>query len=141
MTEFSHIDEQGRASMVDVSDKIVSHRSATARSIVVLPEAVLAKLSDGDIYTKKGAVFQTAIIAGVMAAKRTGELIPLCHPLGLENCQVTINLNEARANEQVCRWRRAYHLCDKGLAGFDAFQSVFDNQHVFPPILSDQSHE
>ena len=80
--------------MVDVSGKAVSHRTATARSVVVLPDAVLAKLENGDIRSPKGAVFQTAIIAGIMAAKKTGELIPLCHPLGLDNCAINIKLNE-----------------------------------------------
>lgn len=80
--------------MVDVSEKQVSHRTATARSIVSLPGEILEQLTNGDIQTKKGSVFQTAIIAGIMAAKKTGELIPLCHPLGLDNCQVNIQLNE-----------------------------------------------
>ena len=91
---FSHLDESGKATMVDVSEKQVSRRSATARSIVSLPVEVLEQLSNGDIQTKKGSVFQTAIIAGIMAAKKTGDLIPLCHPLGLDNCQVNIQLNE-----------------------------------------------
>lgn len=94
MKDFTHIDETGRATMVDVGEKKVTHRTAVARSIVWLPEEVLAKLEDGDIQTKKGSVFQTAIIAGIMAAKKTGELIPLCHPLGLENCNITMQLNE-----------------------------------------------
>jgi cyclic pyranopterin phosphate synthase len=93
MSDLSHVDKEGRATMVDVSAKEVTARTATARSIVVLPEAVLAKLADNDIQTKKGPVFQTAIIAGIMAAKKTGELIPLCHPLGLENCKVTMDIN------------------------------------------------
>ena len=80
--------------MVDVSEKKVSHRTAKARSIVVLPDEVLKQLTDGDIQTKKGSVFQTAIIAGIMAAKKTGELIPLCHPLGLDNCKIDIQINE-----------------------------------------------
>lgn len=79
--------------MVDVSEKKVTSRTATARSIVVLPDEVLTHLADGDLQTKKGSVFQIAIIAGIMAAKKTGELIPLCHPLGLENCNVAIRLN------------------------------------------------
>jgi cyclic pyranopterin monophosphate synthase len=91
---FSHLDEKGRATMVDVSEKQVSRRSATARSIVVLPAEVLTQLTDGDIQTKKGSVFQTAIIAGIMAAKKTGDLIPLCHPLGLDNCGINIRLND-----------------------------------------------
>lgn len=94
MNELTHLDEQGRANMVDVSDKPVTKRMAKARSIVFLPEEVLAQLVDGDIQTKKGSVFQTAIIAGIMAAKKTGELIPLCHPLGMDNCHVDIQLNE-----------------------------------------------
>lgn len=80
--------------MVDVTEKKVSRRSATARAVVVLPPSVMEKLSGGDIQTKKGAVFQTAVIAGVMAAKKTGELIPLCHPLGLENCKLDISAKE-----------------------------------------------
>ncbi len=80
--------------MVDVGGKQVTQRTATARSIVVLPPVVLEKLKEGDIQTKKGAVFQIAIIAGIMGAKKTGELIPLCHPLGLDNCTIELQLNE-----------------------------------------------
>ncbi|MFI5160935.1 MAG: cyclic pyranopterin monophosphate synthase MoaC [Sphingobacteriales bacterium] len=91
---FSHLDTAGKAIMVDVGEKLVTRRTATARSIVVLPSEVLEQLTAGDFQTKKGSVFQTAIIAGIMAAKKTGELIPLCHPLGLDNCAVNIQLNE-----------------------------------------------
>ena len=94
MKEFTHIDAEGKITMVDVSEKKVSYRTATARSIVHLPAEVLDKFLNGDIQTKKGSVFQTAIIAGIMAAKKTGELIPLCHPLGLDNCNINIQLNE-----------------------------------------------
>ncbi len=80
--------------MVDVSEKQVTHRTATARSIVVLPDEVLQILTDGELQSKKGPVFQTAIIAGIMAAKKTGDLVPLCHPLGMDNCKVTIELSE-----------------------------------------------
>ena len=93
MDDFSHIDKKGKAVMVDVTEKKISKRTATARSVVVLPKEALDKLTNGDIQTKKGAVFQTAIIAGIMAAKKTGELIPLCHPLGLDNCNIDIQLN------------------------------------------------
>ena len=99
MNKLTHVDEQGKANMVDVSGKQVTKRTARARSIVSLPEEVLAQLMNGDIQTKKGAVFQTAIIAGIMAAKKTGELIPLCHPLGLDNCYIDIQVNES--NEVV----------------------------------------
>ena|SRR5258708_5100810 len=90
---FSHLDERGQATMVDVSEKQITHRTATARSIVSLPAEVLEQLTNGDIQTKKGSVFQTAIIAGIMAAKKTGDLIPLCHPLGLDNCKINVQLN------------------------------------------------
>jgi cyclic pyranopterin monophosphate synthase len=93
MTDFSHLDKKGNPSMVDVSAKKITRRVATARSIVILPENILDHITNGDIHTKKGSVFQTAIIAGTMAAKRTGELIPLCHPLGLDNCEINIELN------------------------------------------------
>jgi cyclic pyranopterin phosphate synthase len=92
--DFSHIDKSGKATMVDVSAKAVTHRTATARCIVYLPDEVLAQLVGGDLQTKKGSVFQTAIIAGIMAAKKTGDLIPLCHTLGLDNCKIDIQLNE-----------------------------------------------
>ena len=85
--------------MVDVSAKSVTYRTATAQSIVVLPTEVLQHLVDGELQSKKGSVFQTAIIAGIMAAKKTGDLIPLCHPLGMDNCKVTIELSAS--NELV----------------------------------------
>lgn len=80
--------------MVDVGSKQATHRTAKARATVVLPEAVLEHFKEGEIRTTKGAVFQTAILAGIMAAKKTGDLIPLCHPLGLDNCQVKIFFGE-----------------------------------------------
>jgi cyclic pyranopterin phosphate synthase len=90
----THIDKQGNPAMVDVTEKQVTHRTASARSIVVLPDKVLQYLVNGDLMSKKGPVFQTAIIAGIMAAKKTGDLIPLCHPLGMDNCSITIQVNE-----------------------------------------------
>lgn len=76
--------------MVDVSNKTASNREAHARSVVLLPPAVMGELEGIEIATKKGPVFATAIIAGVMAAKKTHELIPFCHPLGLEKCDIAI---------------------------------------------------
>ncbi|HEY9177242.1 MAG TPA: cyclic pyranopterin monophosphate synthase MoaC [Flavipsychrobacter sp.] len=93
MSDLTHIDEQGRANMVDVSDKLVTRRTARARSIVSLPAEVMELIAGGDIQSKKGPVFQTAILAGIMAAKKTGELIPLCHPLGMDNCNIDISIN------------------------------------------------
>lgn len=102
MKDFTHIDEKGNPSMVDVSQKKITHRIARARSIVALPKEVLDKFHGSDILTKKGSVFQTAIIAGIMAAKKTGELIPLCHPLGLDNCTIHIGFNENNELEIDC---------------------------------------
>lgn len=93
MSKLSHIDEQNRPTMVDVGDKVATDRTAHARCVVHLPDDVAARFADDEILTKKGPVFATAIVAGVMAAKRTHELIPFCHPLGLENCKITIGLD------------------------------------------------
>ena len=97
MAELSHIDDKNRPTMVDVGDKAVTAREAHARAVVVLPEEVLAALDGNEIQSKKGPVFATSIIAGVMAAKKTHELIPFCHPLGLDNCDVAIALEGDRA--------------------------------------------
>ncbi|MDJ0812492.1 MAG: cyclic pyranopterin monophosphate synthase MoaC [Woeseiaceae bacterium] len=97
MGKLSHIDEQNRPTMVDVSGKAATERTAHARTRVALPDAVMAALDGGEIATKKGPVFATAIIAGVMAAKKTHELIPFCHPLGLENCKITIDVDGPEA--------------------------------------------
>lgn len=93
MTEFSHLNKNAQPVMVDVGGKKVTRRTAVAQCTIFLPEKVLEALQKGDFRTQKGAVFQTAIIAGIMAAKKTGELIPLCHPLGLDNCDIHIELN------------------------------------------------
>lgn len=90
MGKLSHVDDANRPTMVDVGDKSATDRTATARSIVKLPAEVLAVLAGDEIATKKGPVFATAIIAGVMAAKKTHELIPFCHPLALDNCKISI---------------------------------------------------
>jgi cyclic pyranopterin phosphate synthase len=84
--------------MVDVGDKAATVRTAHAMAEVVLPPALSALLQDGEIATKKGPIFQTAILAGVMAAKRTSELIPLCHPLPLDDCKIEIAGGAAAAD-------------------------------------------
>jgi cyclic pyranopterin phosphate synthase len=97
MSKLSHIDERNRPTMVDVSDKTATQRTAHARTVMHLPAEVVAELDGDEISTKKGPVFATAIIAGVMAAKRTHELIPFCHPLGLENCKIIIDVSGSDA--------------------------------------------
>ena len=78
--KLSHIDENNQPTMVDVGHKTASDREAHARTYVVFPDAVAERFAHGDIRTAKGPVFSTAIVAGVMAAKKTPELIPVCHP-------------------------------------------------------------
>lgn len=80
--------------MVDVSDKAVTKRTAVAGAQVRFPAEVARALRESGFATSKGPVFQTAIIAGVMGAKRTHELIPFCHPLGVENCRIEIGLDD-----------------------------------------------
>jgi cyclic pyranopterin phosphate synthase len=75
--------------MVDVGDKAVTTRTAVARAVVVFPADVVVRSGEA-LRTKKGPVFDTAIVAGVMAAKKTHEIIPFCHPLALERCSVDI---------------------------------------------------
>lgn len=92
----SHINDKNQPAMVDVSAKTATRRTAHARAVVELPEAVAAAISGNEITGPKGPVFQTAIIAGVMAAKKTSELIPLCHPIGLEDCKVEITVHDPK---------------------------------------------
>ena len=96
MSQFTHLDQEGNPNMVNVGEKAVTRRMARARSVVVLGDEIMDQLEQEELHTKKGPVFQTAILAGIMASKKTGELIPLCHPLSLDNCDVEIHVNEAR---------------------------------------------
>ncbi|MCB0420399.1 MAG: cyclic pyranopterin monophosphate synthase MoaC [Bdellovibrionales bacterium] len=81
--------------MVDVSHKDITLRQAIAETVVQLPEVIFQVIEDGEIHSPKGPVFQTAVIAGTMAAKRTHELIPFCHPLAIESCKVDIQSNQS----------------------------------------------
>lgn len=96
MGKLSHIDKDNLPTMVDVSHKDATDRQAHARTIVEFPAVVAEQFADGDIRTAKGPVFVTAIVAGVMASKKTHELIPFCHPLGLDNCKITIKMDDMR---------------------------------------------
>ena len=94
MSRLTHVDQGNRPAMVDVGDKAVTTRRALARAIVIFPpEAAPAR--DRELTTKKGPVFDTAIVAGVMAVKRTHELIPFCHPLPIDGVQITIDWGKA----------------------------------------------
>ena len=100
--EFTHVDAQRQPAMVDVGGKAVTHRTAVAQALVRFPGPVAEALREAGFETSKGPVFHTAIIAGVMAAKRTHELIPFCHPLGIENCRIEIDMNERAEAEVRC---------------------------------------
>ena len=103
----THVDEANRPTMVDVGDKAVTTRTATARATVVFPRD--SAVRSGEILrTKKGPVFDTAIIAGVMAAKRTHELIPFCHPLPLEDCQIKVEWGDANEIVIECSVRATH---------------------------------
>ena len=106
-SEFTHIDERRQPAMVDVGGKAVTHRRAVAEARVRFPPEVAEALRDSGFETSKGPVFQTAIIAGTMAAKRTHELIPFCHPLGLDSCRVEIDMDGR--NEAVVRCSVSVH--------------------------------
>ena len=97
-SKLSHVDASGDPSMVDVSEKAVTKRIAKAQAVVYVGPEIAKLISEDELMTKKGPVFQTAVIAGVMGAKKTSDLIPLCHPLGLEDCQIKI---EHRGDEIV----------------------------------------
>ena len=106
MSSFSHVDSGARPTMVDVGDKSVTKRTATAEARVRFPRAVAEALRGQQFNTSKGPVFQTAIIAGTMAAKRTHELIPFCHPLGIENCKLAIDME---GDEAIVRCTVSVH--------------------------------
>jgi len=91
----SHIDKNNHPNMVDISDKKITKRIAIASAVVKLPDSVQREFKDGDILTKKGPVIDTAIVAGTMAAKKTHELIPFCHPLGLDSCKISIDSDDS----------------------------------------------
>ena len=88
--------------MVDVSEKAITARIAIAQSKVILTEEIANQLSGNDIMTKKGPVFQTATLAGIMAAKKTSELIPLCHPLSISKCKVDIQMGDKNTVTILC---------------------------------------
>lgn len=92
MHKLSHTDDDGKARMVDVTDKEVTRRTATAAVTVHLNPATLALVRDNQV--AKGDVLTVAKLAGIQAAKRTAELIPLCHPVGLDHVEVTFQLND-----------------------------------------------
>lgn len=90
--DFSHINEQGRAKMVDVTDKEVTYREATASGVVKVNAETMALIKNGGI--KKGDVLSVAQVAGIMAAKKTADIIPMCHPIPLSGVDIRFDLKD-----------------------------------------------
>ncbi|RKF23294.1 cyclic pyranopterin monophosphate synthase MoaC [Altericroceibacterium spongiae] len=101
MSKLTHLDEQGQAHMVDIGGKTATSRSATATGRICMSAEALSAIRDGD--TPKGDVLAVARVAGIMAAKKTGELIPLCHPLALDAVTIdfTFEDNAVRATAKA----------------------------------------
>lgn len=99
MTTLTHLDDKGQARMVDVGDKAVTSRSATAEAIIAMQPQTLRMIIDGS--HKKGDVFAVARIAGIQAAKKCADLIPLCHPLQLSSVQVELNADAAASEVRI----------------------------------------
>lgn len=102
MSDFSHINKKNQPKMVDVSEKNVTKRKATAKGLMFLGSEVVSRFKDDELTTKKGPVFQTAIIAGIQAVKKTSELIPMCHPLLINGVDVAVNLVDNEHVEVLC---------------------------------------
>ena len=102
MSEFSHIDDKNQPSMVNVGNKNVTKRKAIARGELFLGKEIMAYFTNDEITTKKGPVFQTAIIAGIQAVKKTSELIPMCHPLMINNIDISIKPIDNESVEVLC---------------------------------------
>jgi cyclic pyranopterin monophosphate synthase len=94
--KLSHVDDSGNPTMVDVSSKKISLRTARASASVVVGKEIISQIRNKELVTKKGPVFHTAIIAGVMAGKKTSDLIPFCHPLMLEDLKINITHDDDR---------------------------------------------
>lgn len=112
MSGFTHFDEKGNAFMVDVSDKEITRRSATAEGTISVSRDVMDAILGKKI--KKGDVFTVAQTAGIMATKRTSDLIPMCHPLSLTNAKVTFE-----ADEEACTIKAVCTAVTDGKTGVE----------------------
>ncbi|MEQ3499060.1 cyclic pyranopterin monophosphate synthase MoaC [Tenacibaculum sp. SSH1-16] len=92
MSNFSHINEQNQPKMVNVSDKKITKRTAIAKATMFLGSKIVSHFTNNELITKKGPVFQTAIIAGIQAVKKTSDIIPMCHPLLINGVDIDINI-------------------------------------------------
>jgi cyclic pyranopterin phosphate synthase len=100
--EFTHIGKKNQPKMVNVGDKKITKRQATAKANMFLGEEIIAHFKNKELITKKGPVFQTAIIAGIQAVKKTSDLIPMCHPLLINGVDINIEIKDAEHIEILC---------------------------------------
>lgn len=107
--KLSHLDADGYIHMVDVGHKTVTTREAVAQGYVVFPQEIYTQIKAADGMTKKGSITQTAHIAGIMAAKRTHDLIPLCHPLPLDKVGLSFDYEDQLAAIKVTATVRVTH--------------------------------
>ena len=103
MSNFTHINKDNNPKMVDVSDKQTTKRTATAKATLFLGKEILSHFTNDELITKKGPVFQTAIIAGIQGVKKTSELIPMCHPLLINGVDVDIKIADSETIEVFCK--------------------------------------
>lgn len=103
MSNFSHINEQNQPKMVNVSDKKITKRVAIAKASMFLGSEIIGHFNNDELITKKGPVFQTAIIAGIQAVKKTSDIIPMCHPLLINGVDIDINITDDEHIEVFCK--------------------------------------
>ena len=102
MSDFSQIDKKNQPKMVNVGSKVVTKRKAKARALMFLGEEIISHFTNNDIVTKKGPVFQTAIVAGIQAVKKTSDIIPMCHPLMINVVDIDIDIIDKEHIEILC---------------------------------------
>lgn len=103
MTEFSHIGDKNQPKMVNVGDKKITKRKAIAQAKMFLGKEIVSHFVNDDISSKKGPVFQTAIIAGIQAVKQTSSLIPMCHPLMINGIDIDIKVVDIKNIDITCK--------------------------------------
>lgn len=103
MNNFTHINEKNQPKMVNVSDKKITKRTAIAKATMFLGSEIISHFKNEDLITKKGPVFQTAIIAGIQAVKKTSDIIPMCHPLLINGVDIDINIINNEDIEVFCK--------------------------------------
>ena len=102
MSNFSHLNEKNNPKMVNVSDKKITKRTAIAKATMFLGEEIISHFNNDELITKKGPVFQTAIIAGIQGVKKTPEIIPMCHPLLINGVDINIHVINSEHIEVLC---------------------------------------